>query len=144
MSLWRDPYTVIDKTSPVKYCIQLIGSNRRMIVHFNLLKLCHGSSIRARPNPLKQATDHNDTTEGSTNQSNQANRSYAGVVRNDQQQPYAVQGYTVTQNDNAGNPAQVDPQPPAENLDQDQQQQPERHSTRNHCQPDHYGRYIQY
>ena len=79
-----------------------------------------------------------------TDQSNQANRSYADVVRNDQQQPYAARGYTVIQNDNEGNPAQVDPQLPAENPDQDQQQQPRRHSTRNRCQPDRYGQYIQY
>lgn len=26
-SLWRGPYTILDKTSPVNYCIQLIGSS---------------------------------------------------------------------------------------------------------------------
>ena len=143
-SLWRGPYTVIDKTSPVNYCIQLIGSNKRLIVHFNRLKLCHGLPIRARPNLPKQATNHDGTLECSTNQLNQTNRSYADVVRNGQQQPYQVRGYAAIQNDNARNQAPFDPQPPAEDPDQDQQQPPHRHSTRNRRQPDFYGRYIEH
>lgn len=42
-SLWRGPYTVIDKTSPVNYVIQLIGGRQQKTVHANRLKLCHGS-----------------------------------------------------------------------------------------------------
>ena len=124
-----------------------------MIVHFNRLKLCHGLPIRARPNPPKQAANHDGTLECSTNQLNQTNRSYADVVRNcqqepyqvnGQQQPYQVRGYTAIQNDNTRNQAPFDPEPPAEDPDQDQQQPPQRHSTRNRRQPDFYGRYIEH
>ena len=38
-SLWRGPYTVLDKTSPVNYCIQLIGGTASVTVHRNQLKL---------------------------------------------------------------------------------------------------------
>ena len=40
-SLWRGPYTVISKTSPINYRIQLIGGNQETTVHRNQLKLCH-------------------------------------------------------------------------------------------------------
>ena len=39
-SLWRGPYTVVDKTSPVNYLIQLVGGTSKSIVHRNRLKLC--------------------------------------------------------------------------------------------------------
>ena len=38
-SLWRGPYTVIDRVSPVNY---RIGTTSTQIVHYNRLKLCHG------------------------------------------------------------------------------------------------------
>ena len=48
-SLWRGPYTVVDKTSPVNYQIQLIGGAGNLVVHRNRLKLCYGE-----PKPLPQ------------------------------------------------------------------------------------------
>ena len=51
-SLWRGPYTILDKTSPVNYCIQLIGTTRTLVVHRNRLKLCYGKpcqKLRAQP-----------------------------------------------------------------------------------------------
>ena len=39
-SLWRGPYTVIDKLNAVNYRIQLIGRNKTLVVHHNRLKLC--------------------------------------------------------------------------------------------------------
>ena len=36
-SLWRGPYTVIDKLSPVNYRIQLIGTTKSLVVHRNRL-----------------------------------------------------------------------------------------------------------
>ena len=48
-SLWRGPYTVIDKLSPVNYRIQLIGTTKSLVVHRNRLKLCYGN-----PNPRVQ------------------------------------------------------------------------------------------
>jgi len=41
-SLWRGPYTIIDKTSSVNYRIQLIGTTKSLVVHQNRLKLCFG------------------------------------------------------------------------------------------------------
>ena len=41
-SLWKGPYTVIDKTSNVNYKIQLVGTSKTVIVHRNRLKLCYG------------------------------------------------------------------------------------------------------
>lgn len=43
-SLWRGPYTVIDKTSLVNYRVQLIGTTKTLVVHRNRLKLCYGES----------------------------------------------------------------------------------------------------
>ena len=34
-SFWRGPYMVIDKTSAVNYHIQLIGTSRSLVVHYN-------------------------------------------------------------------------------------------------------------
>ena len=39
-SLWRGPYTVIDKLNAVNYRIQLMGGNKTLVVHHNRLKLC--------------------------------------------------------------------------------------------------------
>ena len=40
--LWRDSYTVIDKTGPVDYKIQLLGSMKTIVVHQNRLNTCYG------------------------------------------------------------------------------------------------------
>ena len=47
-SLWRDPYTVLDKVFPVTYCIQLSSSNHQLVVHQNQLKLCLGDAHHQR------------------------------------------------------------------------------------------------
>ena len=41
-SLWRGPYTVIDRVGAVTYWIQLIGSPKTLVVNRNRLKLCYG------------------------------------------------------------------------------------------------------
>ena len=54
-SRWKGPYTVINKTSPVNYRIQLIGGNQQLTVHRNRLKLCYtipapdGTSSKEQP-----------------------------------------------------------------------------------------------
>ena len=52
-SLWRGPYTVIDRLSSVNYKFQLIGTTKTQIVHRNRLKICYGdperSSIQREP-----------------------------------------------------------------------------------------------
>ena len=47
-SLWRGPYTVIERVSPLNYRIQLFGSTctSTQIVHHDRLKLCHGDTER--------------------------------------------------------------------------------------------------
>jgi len=56
-SLWRGPYTIIGKTSPVNYRIQLIGSTKCLVVHRNRLKLCYGE-------PRGRATPRSAVSEG--------------------------------------------------------------------------------
>lgn len=46
-SMWKGPYTVIDKCGPVNFRIQLIGGTQRLLVHYNRLKPCYGT-----PSPL--------------------------------------------------------------------------------------------
>ena len=47
-SMWRGPYTVIDRVSPVNYRIQLIGTTSTQIVHHNRLKLCLDDPEKSR------------------------------------------------------------------------------------------------
>jgi len=55
-SLWHGPYTVIDKTGPVNYRIQLIGRTHTTVVHHNRLKLCFGDPQRAKSKPSQWRT----------------------------------------------------------------------------------------
>ena len=48
-SLWRGPYTIIDKVGPVNYHVQLIGGIQKRIVHRNRLKLCLRTQILKMP-----------------------------------------------------------------------------------------------
>ena len=61
-TLWRGPYTVIDRTGPVNYCIQLIGSMTTAIVHRNRLKPCFGNSNRIVRQPQSSSTDSDRPT----------------------------------------------------------------------------------
>ena len=60
-SLWRGPYTIIDKVGPVNYHVQLIGGTQKRIVHRNRLKHCLSD-----PNPghLPETTAHATISEG--------------------------------------------------------------------------------
>ena len=40
-SMWKGPYTVIDKPGTVNYKIQLIGGTQTFVVHRNRLKICY-------------------------------------------------------------------------------------------------------
>ena len=54
-SLWRGPYTIIDRVGAVNYRIQLIGSSKTLVVHRNRLKLCYGEpEHRRQPKPSSQ------------------------------------------------------------------------------------------
>ena len=60
--LWRGPYTVINKTSPVNYRIQLIGGNQKLTVHRNRLKLCYTDPALHRTPLMQQTTDVTQST----------------------------------------------------------------------------------
>ena len=54
---WRGPYTVVDKTSPVNYRIQLIGTQHQLVVHRNRMKLFYGDHSHPKGRrESKQAT----------------------------------------------------------------------------------------
>ena len=74
-TLWRGPYTVIDRTGPVNYCIQLIGSTTTLIVHRNRLKQCFGNPNRV----LRQLRPPSSDSNGKTPQP-QPNRSYRDAL----------------------------------------------------------------
>ena len=61
-SLWRGPYTIIDKVNTVNYRIQLIGSNKVLVVHYNRLKLCYGEPLRRPSRRNTQPTNSNKGT----------------------------------------------------------------------------------
>ena len=42
-SFWRGPYTVIDKSGPVNYKVQLIGSTQTLLVYRNRIKPCYNA-----------------------------------------------------------------------------------------------------
>ena len=94
-SLWRGPYTVIDKTSSVNYRIQLIGTSQSLVVHHNRLKLCYGdpepspSLTRSRRNQVDNEQPASPTSDGSIAIGD------SGVASNlSRNQASAVGGYT--------------------------------------------------
>jgi len=60
-SLWRGPYTVVDKTGPVNYRVQLIRSTATLVVHRNRLKHCFGDPQQPGNNLSHQSAQANDT-----------------------------------------------------------------------------------
>ena len=92
--LWRGPYTVIDKTGPVDYKIQLLGSMKTIVVHRNRLKTCYG-----RPQ-WKSVTGTNKSEQGSqpsnkNNTTERSGRSYAQAAAGAPLVP-SPGGYTST------------------------------------------------
>ena len=100
--LWRGPYTIIDKAGPVTYKIQLIGSQKTLVVHRNRLKLCYGEpqgkASKKQPTPAPRnresetACPLNKTSPPATSTSE---LTYAEVVAN-QQDTRSVGGYTTS------------------------------------------------
>ena len=83
VSLWRGPYTVIDKLSAVNYRIQLLGvPTKTLVVYHNRLKHCFGT-----PKPPPEYTPEHPPAATST-------RLYSDVRR---QAPTA--GYTTSSPD---------------------------------------------
>ena len=94
-SLWRGPYTVVDKLSALNYRIQLLGvPNKTLVVHHNRLKHCFGT-----PQPPPQYASPPSLT---------STRLYSDVVR--QQAP--IGGHTTSLPDPSSreDPSRPDPQ----------------------------------
>jgi len=95
-SLWRGPYTIVDKTSAVNYRIQLVGSNRpSLIVHHNRLKLCFGKPDRGNMAPHQKAAPQ---------QQEATTKSYAQAVSN-----APAGGYTSSEDFTSSPPTPRDP-----------------------------------
>lgn len=60
VSLWRGPYTILDKVSAVNYRIQPIGGRQQNTVHTNRLKLCSSTPTE----PEQHFTDPTKGHEG--------------------------------------------------------------------------------
>ena len=85
-TLWRGPYTVIDRTGPVNYCIQLIGSTTTAIVHRNQLKPCFGN-----PNRVVRQLQSSSTSSDRPTPQQQPARSYRDALLST---PIPPGGYT--------------------------------------------------
>ena len=65
-SLWRGPYTILDKLSAVNYRIQLTGGDQKQVVHKNRLKLCLSDPEGTETSQPQHSisTDRNQTNGG--------------------------------------------------------------------------------
>ena len=54
ISMWKGPYTVIDKPGAVNYKVQLIGGRQTFVVHRNRLKLCYTPPQQMPTQKLKE------------------------------------------------------------------------------------------
>eukprot|EP00731_Ephydatia_muelleri_P012602 Em0006g1496a len=64
-SLWRGPYTIIDKVGPVNYHVQLIGATQKRVVLRNRLKPCLSDTepeSDVEPSSSKQVTPEDNNT----------------------------------------------------------------------------------
>ena len=122
-SLWRGPDTVVDKTGPVNYRVQLIGSTATLVVHRNRLKPCFGDPQQPGNNLSHQSAQANDTGRNTM--------SYRDALVNGTQ---GIGGYTssstITQD--------ASPSPSS------QQQTYHSRPVRNRRPPDRYGIYIEH
>ena len=55
-SLWRGPYTILDKIGSVTYRVQLIGSAKTLVVHKNRLKICYGEPMSRTPRSTQKGS----------------------------------------------------------------------------------------
>ena len=73
-SFWKGPDTILDKSGPVNYKIQLIGGTQQSVVHHSWLKLCYTLplqqplpltvSTQSMPEPQHRPTLYSDVTAG--------------------------------------------------------------------------------
>ena len=129
-SLWRGPYTIIDRVGDLDYHIQLIGSSKTLIVHRNRLKLCYGEPAYVRHQ--KRNTQQKEPVT-QNNQLPPAKPTYADVVSN--RLATVPGGYTSLSDELPR--ARPDPQPV-----QQEQAIGTTRSQRNRQPPSRYGQWI--
>ena len=130
-SLWRGPYTVLNKTSPVNYCIQRIGGTASVTVHRNRLKLCYGDPNRVAPKSTKSTPQPcSAPTTTTPNKAPSTTRSYRDALLNT---PLPSAGHTSITTPNNILPPLLPPLPAALPL-----QIPSR-PVRNRRPPERYG-----
>ena len=83
-SFWKGPYTIVDKTGPVNYKLQLLGGTQTLVVHRNRIKPCN--------NPC----DHLPTMSSSVSQT--ANSGPTGTTA----QNAGIAGYTSSTDEASG------------------------------------------
>ena len=90
-SFWRGPYTVIDKSGPVNYTVQLIGGAQTLLVHRNRIKLCYN------------ACNHYPTTSPTSPQNNPT-ATTTSFPSSAQDMDAGIAGYTTTTIEAAASP----------------------------------------
>ena len=55
-SLWRGPYTILDKIGSLTYRVQLIGSAKILVVHRNRLKIYYGEPMNRTPRSTQKGS----------------------------------------------------------------------------------------
>ncbi|KAL5460047.1 hypothetical protein EMCRGX_G033464 [Ephydatia muelleri] len=88
-SLWRGPYTIIDKVGPVNYHVQLIGGTQKRVVHRNRLKPCLSD-----PEPELDAEIKNPEPSSSKQVTPEDNNTHMEVVQ-DMTLPEVLEDETV-------------------------------------------------
>ena len=130
-SLWRGPYTVLDRTSPVNYKIQLIGGTACLIVHRNRLKPCYGEPSHIRVTNAKPQTQEATLPDQPHNPARP--RSYRDALMST---PSPPGGFTSSDPDSSELPSPISSDtPPADSLSHSR-------PIRNRQQPDRYGVYV--
>ena len=121
--LWCGPYTILDRVGPVNYLVQVIGSTKTLVVHWNRLKICYGKPVSKTTQKQSLSTSLRknacSTTPSHLAPSN-SKPSYADIVRKEPDTRPAA-GYTSSWN-----------------TDSDIESRPQR----NRRPPDHYGTYV--
>ena len=91
-SFWRGPYTVIDKSGPVNYKVQLIGGTQTLLVHRNRIKPCYNACNHySTVSPASPQNNHTATT--------------TSLPLSAQDMDAGIAGYTTTTIETAASPS---------------------------------------
>lgn len=142
-SLWRGPYTVIGKTGPVTYRVELIGSTKCLVLHRNRLKLCYGEpgvrdkSTRTRQQPRLPAAPDRGISE--TRMTSSSDCTVRSQTRSSRTYADAVAGHTSSEGVDRDNQL---PQPDGSPISQDPLSSNSGRPQRNRRPPSRYRDYV--